>query len=188
MKKHLTAIVVMTSFAFASQFLTNGDFEEPLTVGWLQSVYGSNTIINRATDYDPDPDYEAYVYKYGYGTTGSGHARLYQTVEIPTTYIDFMVNAKIYAHDNHASAWCGAAVVIAYLSESNTLLGETRICARSVGCPWQNTATLHIISVPDSFWHSYSFNVHTELGNLPSADPSAVKKIQVALFDTTLSC
>lgn len=177
-------IIFMLGISSAGTFLTNGDFEQELNIGWEQITNGSNIIINRATNYDPDPDYEAYVYK----GTGSGYAKLHQIVNIPTTDLEFSVYTKLYAYDNHTSAWCGAAVVIAYLDESGSLLGDTRICARSTQCPWSNTSTHHIIEATDSLWHNYAFSINDELTNLPGVNPSAIKKIDVALFDTSYHC
>ncbi len=181
-------LVLIIGICGASNYITNGDFEQALTDGWLQSTSGTNTIITRGTNYHPDPDYEAYVRKYGYGTSGTGYATLYQIVDIPTTQIEFSVDAKLYAWDNHASAWAGTAVIIGYLDASNTLLGETRICARSAGCPWQNSANMHIILAPDSSWHNYNFNINDELSNVPAVNPSQVQKIQVSLYSHTVSC
>lgn len=184
MKKLLVLTVIICSGLFGANLLTNGAFEQPLSTGWLQATSGVNVTINRATTYDPDPDYEAYVYK----GSGSGYARLYQVVDIPSTDIDFSVNAKLYAWDNHASAWTGACLLISYLNESNSLLGATRICARSQGCPWNNSSTHHLINAVDSLWHNYAFNIDDELTNLPGVTPSAIKKIQISLLDSTYHC
>jgi len=178
------SLFIIIGMCSASVLLTNGEFELDLSTGWLQATSGSNVTINRATTYDPDPDYEAYVYK----GSGSGYARLYQVVDIPSTDLEFSVTAKVYAYDNHSSAWCGAAVVIAYLDEDGLLLGDTRICDRSTQCPWTNTSTHHIIPAVDSFWHDYAFNIDDELGNLTGVNPADVKKIKVSLFDSTYHC
>jgi hypothetical protein len=178
------ALLFIVSICGASVLLENGDFEQDLATGWLQATSGSNTTINRATNYDPDPDYEAYVYK----GSGSGYARLYQVIDIPSTDIDFSVDAKLYAWDNHASAWAGSCVLISYLNESNSLLGATRICVQSQGCPWNNSSTHHLINATDSLWHNYAFNIDDELTNLPGVTPSDIKKIQISLLDSTYHC
>ena len=180
--------LIILSFLFVTpvlgvELIANGDFEEPLTTGWESVTSGSNIIINRAINYDPDPDYEAYVYK----GTGSGYARLYQIVDAPTTDLDFAVNTKLYAYAT-ATAWSGAAVVISYLDEQSSLLGETYICDRSTYCPWANTPTCHIIPAPDSLWHNYGFNIDDELTNLSGVNPSDIKKIQISLYCQTYWC
>ena len=176
--------LILYTQVLALEIITNGDFEEPLSTGWQESTSGSNITINRATSYDPDPDYEAYVGK----STGSGYARLYQIVNIPATDLDFSVNAKLYAYDNHTSAWAGGAVVISYLDEYSSLLGETYICYRSTQCPWTNSSTSHLIEASDSLWHNYGFNIENELTNLSGVNPSDIKKIQVSLFNQIYHC
>ena len=182
--KHTVIILLSIALANAGVLLTNGDIELDLDTGWSQSSSGVNVTIDRATTYDPDPDYEAQVYK----GTGSGYARLFQAVDIPTTDLEFSVYAKVYAYDNHTTAWCGAGVIISYLNENGSLLGDTRICMRSTQCPWSNSATRHIIEATDSMWHNYAFNIDAELTNLPGVNPANVKKIEVALFDSTYHC
>jgi hypothetical protein len=182
--KYTFIFLVPLAFGSASMLITNGDFEQALSTGWQQQVTHAAATISRATNYDPDPDYEARVYQ----GSGSGYARLYQVVDIPLTNLEFSVNAKCYAYDNHSSAWTAAAVIISYYNESGTLLGDTRICATSTQCPWSNSSTRHIILVPDSSWHNYAFNIDHDLTYLPGVVPANVKKIGVSLFDTTYHC
>lgn len=182
--KYWLILFLCAAVGNAAVLLTNGDFELDLDTGWSQATSGVNITISRATNYDPDPDYEAQVYK----GSGSGYARLFQATDIVTTDLEFSVYAKVYAYDNHATAWCGAGVIISYLNENGSLLGDTRICMRSTQCPWTNTSTHHIIQVPDSFWHNYAFNIDDELTNLSGVSPVDVKTIEVALFDSTYHC
>lgn len=183
--RRLLLLAFIVAFSFASNYVVNGDFEQPITQGWYQSTAGSGYTITRGTGYDPDPDYEAYLNK---ATGSGGHAMIYQTRSIPTTNIEFSVHAKMYAWDNHSSAWAGATVIIAYLDASNAVLGQTRICYKSPQNPWQNSPTMHIIQVYDSLWHDYNFNIEDELGNLSDVEPEDVKKIRVALLDTIYHC
>lgn len=180
MKTYLITILALASFTFASQFLTNGDFEEPLINGWQESKYGTNSLIDRDTGYDGDPDYEVFVYK----GTGDGYVQLYQIVDVPTTDLAFSVNAKLYAHSTSASCWAGAAVVISYLNESDSLLGETMICYRSYACPWTSTNTRHIIAVTDSLWNNYTLNIDDELLNLSGVNAADIARIQISLLTT----
>jgi hypothetical protein len=182
--KYIITILLGAAIAHAGVLLTNGDMELDLGTGWSQASSGASVTINRATTYDPDPDYEAQVYK----GSGSGYARLFQIVNIPTTDLEFSVSAKIYAYDNHSTAWCGAGVIISYLNENGSLLGDTRICMLSTQCPWSNSPTRHIIQTTDSMWHNYAFNIDNELADLSGVNPSLVKKIGVALFDSTYHC
>jgi hypothetical protein len=182
MKKCFIIICVFSSFTFASQFLTNGNFEQPLTTGWLQTDYGANCVINRATNYDTDPDYEVCVYK----GDGTGYVKLYQAVRVPTTDLEFSTNAKLQVWGTSFDCWAGAAVCISYLDESGTLLGNTMICARTQACPWENGATCHIIEVADTLWHTYTLNVDDELVNLPGVHQDEITTIQVELLAQTV--
>jgi hypothetical protein len=175
----------MIGIGAASNYIDNGDFEQPLSVGWVQTAAGGGTTINRGTTYDPDSDYEVYLYK-ATGTTG--YAQLWQIADVPTGNLDVSLNAKLYAWDNHTDAWAGAAVVIAYLDDANTQLGETRIANMSAGCPWANTADRHIIAIYDSLWHNYSFNIYDELANVPAVDPDEVAKIKITLDAQVVHC
>lgn len=176
-------LLTMCSIAFAGNIIINGTYEQDLNVGWLQNVYGGT--ITRATNYDPDPDYEVQAYK----SAGSGYAKLYQTVifDFPVSDLSFAIDAKLWAYDNNADTlcWAAAAVIVSYMNSSGTRLGDTRICMKTTPCPWVSTSTRHIISVFDSLWHQYSFNIATELGNLPGIDPGSVRRIEIALYDTT---
>jgi hypothetical protein len=177
-------IILAVGICFANNYIVNGDFEQTQTVGWTQTTYGGASIY-RSTSYDPDPDYEVYLYKAS-GTTG--HAMLYQTVDVPTTQIDFKITAKLWAWDNYSGAWAGAGVFITYLDGSNNRLGDTRICMRSSDCPWADSPISHIMPVYDSLWHSYSFNIQAELANLPGINVLDIDKIKISLVDSVVHC
>ena len=166
-----------------SELIINGDFEQPLSTGWGQIIYGPNGVIDRATDYDPDPDYEAYVYK----GSETGFAQLFQVVGIPSTNLDFSIDLKLYAYAN-STAWAGAAVLISYSDQNNVLLGQTYICARTTHCPWTENSTTHIIDASDSEWHYYGFNIDEELTRFAGVNPSDVAKIQISLYCKTSHC
>ncbi|HEX7321193.1 MAG TPA: hypothetical protein VF399_12665 [bacterium] len=184
MVKSMAALLVAACFVSASNLTVNGDFELPFTTGWIDTASNLTATFTQATTFDADPNYEACV-EVG---TAAGYATLLQVVELPSTNVNFSVNAKLYAYDNHASAWTGAAVVLTYLNRFGSRIGSTRICARSTENPWVNTSTMHIIPAADSLWHAYAFNINTELGNLPGINPSDVQQIEVSLFDTTYHC
>ncbi len=185
MRKVLLLLPLALIIGFSQGLITNGTFEQDLSVGWTSYMadptYGYDTII-RGTDYEPDVDYEAYTLStFGYVT------RLYQTVDIPSTNCAFSTKAKIVAFDNDYDTlcWSASAVVLYYLNSAGATLGETRICQFSAPCPWQNSPTVHLIVAADTLWHNYSFGLNTELANLPGVTPSQVSKIRVCLLDTT---
>jgi hypothetical protein len=115
--------------------------------------------------------------------------RVFQVFTIPSTDLDFAANLKLYAWDNDpADPWAGAALIVSYHDDFENMLGETFICAFSDNCPWTNTPTRHLITVSDSSWHPYSFNIDTELSNLPGVDPADIKKVKVSLYTQTYHC
>lgn len=186
MRKYLILLVMM-GLAMGSNYVTNGDFEQAFTNGWTEYSPDGYGYFTRSTTYDPDPNYEAYGYRYGSGGMGAGYDKLYQTFDIPLTNLDFSANVRLDAWDN-GSSWCGAALSIYYHNGSGQVIGVTRICRYSGGCPWSNTSSQHLIYASDTSWHNYSFNIETELGNLSAVDPEDVAAITVALIDTAYNC
>jgi hypothetical protein len=183
MQKYISLLFVV-AFGSASVLLTNGNFEQDLSIGWVTAQSGYGITINRGTTYEPDADYEVYALV---DSSGGGCAKVYQTVDIPTTDLSFSIKAKMHAYDNNADAlcWAGAAIVISYLDGTGNVLGDTRIYRMTDPCPWANSSTRHLISAVDTLWHTYSFNVNSELANLPGVNPASVKKVSVCVFDTT---
>jgi hypothetical protein len=168
--------------------LSNGDFEQNLSVGWTAIFQGqlSTDTIDRATTFNPDPDYEARVKKYD-----ATSAKLFQTVYIPTTDLQFSADVSLYAYEYTSTEpyWAQASVVLYYLDNNNNILGQTRICHNSPHCPYNSSNTFHMIQVAaPSTWYNYTFNIDDELDNLSGVDPSDIAKIQVALYDTTDGC
>jgi hypothetical protein len=180
-------LLLLVGLAVGSNYVENGDFEQAFTVGWTEYSPGSYGYFTRGTTYDPDPNYEAYGYRYGSGGLGSGYDKLYQKFDIPITNLDFSANVKLDAWDSGTS-WAGAALSIYYHNVNDAVIGVTRICRISAGCPWTNTSTQHLIYASDTNWHSYSFNLEDELGNLSGVDPEDVAAITIALIDTAYNC
>lgn len=187
MYKYLCVLLIL-NMAYAGVLLTNGDFEQTLDMGWTQRIQGGSTqdTIDRQRHFHPDGDYEARVKKYD-----DAYAKLWQTVAIPTTNLEFSVYTRLYSHEYNVAGlnWISAAIVLAYIDENDNLLGETRICHNSPHCPYTNTPTFHMIPhVDPNSWSAYSFNLNDELINLPGIIPSDIAKISVALYDTTNGC
>jgi hypothetical protein len=188
MNKYLIILLLFVSISLAGHLAVNGDFEESLNIGWSTAfgLQSSLDTIDRQTYYDADPDYEVRVKKYD-----EKFAKLYQTIDIPTTDLEFSINAKLYAleYGTSASYWAAAAICLRYLDANGAQLGETRIAHKSTHCPWTNTNTIHLITVTDpNNWHAYNFNIATELTNLPLVNGNNIRKIQIALLDTTNGC
>lgn len=177
MYRYLT-LLFLAVLGSASVLITNGDFEQDLSVGWTETINGSNTSILRQTNYDPDPDYEAYVYK----GTGDGYAKLAQTAHVPTTDLQFSVSVKLMASSNSTTCWAGAAFVLTYMDNSGEILGTTMICRMSSASTWTNSPTRHLIVAADTNWNDYAFNINAEMDNLPGINPVDVARIEVSLY------
>jgi hypothetical protein len=187
MYKYLILLLII-GFCSAGHLLTNGDFEQPLNVGWSSAIGTTlpQDTIDRQIYFQPDLDYEARVKKYD-----ATHVILCQTVNIPTTDLEFSVSANFFAQEYNSTTtyWAAAAVCLRYLDNNDVLLGETRIAYKTPHCPWTQSNTLHIISeMFSNTWNTYSFNVNSELANLTGVNPADIRKIQVAIIDTTDGC
>ncbi len=176
-----------TQHQVSNKSIVNGDFEQDLSIGWLRKTSGLSYSdnIDRATNLDSDVDYEVVLEK-----VSAGYIKLFQTVDISTTNLNFSVSANMRAveHNPYASYWAAAAICLRYLNENNVLLGETRIARRSLHCPWQNSSTFHIINVTTENWQTHSFNLRDELQNLTAVNFDDIRKIQIVLMDTTNGC
>ncbi|MCS7258011.1 MAG: hypothetical protein NZ601_01360 [candidate division WOR-3 bacterium] len=186
--KFVLIVCSVVNLLSAGELLTNGNFEQPLDIGWYSTIVTATSYdtIDRQTFFHPDPDYEVRVKKYD-----AVCAKVYQTISIPTTDLDFSVNAKLYAYEYTptASYWAAAAIILRYLDDNNNWLGETRITYKTPHSPWINTSTVHLINAPDpNNWYQYNFNLNSELANLSGINSSAIRKIQVLLMDTTNGC
>ncbi len=178
MQRYL-ALLLIVGISSAGVYITNGDFEEPLETGWFQGSSGSGVMtIVRAPNYDPDPDYEVFVHK----GDGTGSIELFQTVVIPTTDLEFSINAKLIVFGTSAQCWSGSGVILWYLNASNVVLGSSKIIAGTAACPWQSNDSCHVIDAMDTLWNNYAFNIDDELVNIPAVNGSDVAKIQVSLL------
>ncbi|MEO0078683.1 MAG: hypothetical protein ABIK86_06780, partial [candidate division WOR-3 bacterium] len=75
----LSVMLLVFGPALGQNMITNGDFEQDLSVGWTQNPVGAGThTFDRGTGYHPDPDYEAYLQQY----SGAGSTALDQMVSV----------------------------------------------------------------------------------------------------------
>jgi hypothetical protein len=181
--KVLLVIALALGLASAQNLLTNGDFEQDLTVGWTQTQGGGSYVtFDRSTDYQPDPDYEARDSIY----SGNGCGMLSQTVDVPGPLTTLSFQAAFAIYGASSSCWPVACVTVGYCDASSNLLGETRYYYHDSYCTWAPTSTLSLINVTDPNWNRYELNVADELNqHLPGVNPGMVTKLRVALFDTT---
>lgn len=179
----LGAAGAMFPAAGTTELLTNGDFETPLTDGWTTETSGYDVTFDRATGYEPDPDYEVKVAK----GTGSGFARLSQTVALPG--LDAVLSADLKVTTSATvTAWAVAVLSIEYLDETGHLLGETYIGDLSRYCPWVSTEALHLIEVDPFVWATHTLALDEELANLPAVDPFEVLAVRLSLLAYVDDC
>lgn len=179
----LFALPVLFGLVLGQNLLTNGNFEQELSVGWspVMSGLGSHSA-ERAVWRHPDPDYECWVQQYD----GSGSTRLEQTVNVPHVNLDFSFAAQFAIGGGSSTCWPVASVILEYLNASGAMLGETRFYYHNAYCNWVPTSTVSLIDIGSPDWMSYNLNVAEEIrDNLPGMNASQVRKIRVAFYDYT---
>jgi hypothetical protein len=183
MKKLVLILPLLVAAGFAQELLTNGDFEQDLSVGWTQSYGGLGTpTFDRSTAYQPDLDFEARCSLY----SGAGWCRLGQTVDVPGPTLALSFWASFADSGTSSTCWPVAYVSVVYKDADGNALGETRVYHHDAYCTWFSGPTLHLIDVPDHDWHEYTLDIASELNtNLPGVNAGDVNKVEVALADTT---
>ncbi len=181
--KLLLLLPLLAGFGFAN-LLTNGDFEQDLTVGWTytDSGYGTHQA-DRQTGYHPDPDFEAMTYQYD----NPGWARLSQRVDVPGVMLELRFSASFEEAGGSSTCWPAACVSICYYGTGSTLLGETRYYY-STYADWTPSSTLSLHRITNPAWTDYWLNIADEVStNLPGIDPGDVIQVDVALLSYTYS-
>jgi len=181
--KVLLLVTAALGVTFGQNLLVNGDFEQELSVGWVQDTggYGYMTFA-RDTAYEPDPDYEALDSLY----SGNGISKLGQTVDVPGPALHLSFRANFGIGAGSSTCWPVACVAVGYLDSDDNRLGETRFFYHNEYCDWVPSGTFSLINVTDPNWNQYELDVADELSqNLPDVDPGDVSRIEVALLDTT---
>jgi hypothetical protein len=178
----LIPVLLLAAVAFGQELLTNGDFEQDLTVGWTHIDSGSGTHeVARDVGYEPDPDYEAYVYMYD----NPGSTILVQTVETPRTMLELSFRAAFAESSGSSTCWPAACVSVFYYNATDALLGETKYYY-STYANWTPTPTLSLYHVTNPDWSEYTLDIEEELAtNLTGVDPGQVTKIGVAMVAYT---
>ncbi|MBN2537186.1 hypothetical protein JXB37_02795 [candidate division WOR-3 bacterium] len=171
--------------ALGQNLLTNGDFEQELTVGWTQEKQGIGLQdFTRDTGYDPDPDYEARVYQY----SGPGIMKLGQLVPLPDTGYELSFRANFRIEDGSPSCWPVGSVGIEYCNAAEEVLGRSLFYLHDEFCTWTNSPTEHLVEVTDPDWREYRFQLGEELrSHLTGVDPADVSKVRVLIYNYTSS-
>jgi hypothetical protein len=183
MRRTTILLTLLLALAFGQNLLTNGDFEQDLSVGWTRdsSGYGYR-VVDRRADLQPDPDYEARCSLY----SGAGSIALRQSVDVPHSYLGVSFHAKFDVYGTSSTCWPVAYVGIGYLDDANNLLGETRVYHHNTYCTWVPTGTLSLIEVTNPDWTEYYVDVVQELSeHLPGVNPADIRKVRISLADTT---
>ncbi len=183
-KLFVLILTVAFSIGLGQELLTNGNFEQELTVGWTyaDSGYGTHRVL-RGTEYQPDPDYEADVYQYD----NPGWTRLSQMVDVPGIALTLSFWAKFFQSGGTSTCWPAACVQVRYYDANTSLLGETRYFY-STYATWVPSPTLSLYRITNPDWNYYELNIADEITqNLPGVNPADVAKIEVALWSYTYS-
>jgi hypothetical protein len=184
MKYTILVLSSLLALGLGQNLLTNGDFEQELTVGWTYADSGVGTHeALRDTLFHPDPDYEAYTYQYD----NPGWAVLSQTVDVPGINLLFSFWGKFEEAGGSSSCWPAACFRVCYRDGGGALLGETRYYY-STYADWVPSPTLSLYRVTNPDWTRYDLDVTSELAqNLPGVNPADVARVEVSLWSYTYS-
>ena len=175
-------LVLLASLAPASNLLTNGDFEQPLTVGWQEDVRhlaGSESFDRWDSLGQPVPGHAARVYKYL-----AYHASLYQVADVPNANVTLAFDGRFQIAGGSSTCWPTGAVVVSYLDVAGNELGCTMILLRNQYNSWVESDTMHFHDVENpGEWERYEFDVAQEIADyLPGVTAVDVRKVKVQLF------
>ena len=180
MRKLFVLVAVIVAAGFGQGMLVNGDFEQPIDVGWQLDTAGY-VFVNRDVAYHPDGDYElldSLLYQ--------GRGRVYQIVDVPGPRLLLSFWAKFEIGGGSSTCWPVAGVTVGYYNDLDILLGETRIYHHNEYCTWLPAGNLSLIEVVNPDWSQYSLDIADELAqNLPGVDPQQIRKVGISVFDTT---
>ena len=179
----LLVLPLLLGIALGQNLLTNGDFEQDMSVGWTATQGGAGShVVERYMGQHPDPDYEVLVQQ----VSGSGWTKCHQIVDITDVDVEVSFWAQFYIGGGWSTCWPVTAVFIEYLDENGLFLGDTRICHHNAYWNWVPTSTRHLITVTNPDWTEYTYDIRQELdNNLPGVNVADVAKIGVALYDYT---
>jgi hypothetical protein len=166
----------------AANLVANGDFEQPLDVGWTDTVVGyvGEGRFERADTFgQPVSGYAAKVWK-----TLADYASLFQVVDIPDANVNLTFDARFSIGGGSSTCWPVAVFMVRYLDDAGNHLGKTRYYLHDQYCTWEQRDTSSLIEItnPDH-WASYQLSVRDELqNNLTGINPDAVRKLCIELF------
>jgi hypothetical protein len=175
-------LALLAGGAFADELLVNGTFEQPMDVGWTDTVvgsYGAARFEWSDTLGSPTANYAVKVYK-----TLANYASLSQSVAVTDVDAVLSLDARLRIGGGSSTCWPVAAIIVGYYNAAGTSLGNTRIYLHDQYCTWARSDTMSLIEVttPD-VWHRYDLDIAQELAtNLPGINPAEVARLQVNLY------
>ncbi len=175
------AVLVLAGLGSA-QMVENGDFEQPLDVGWsdtIVGVVGEGRFERTDTLGQPVPGFAARVYK-----TLASYASLYQTVDIPDVDVTLSFDARFRIGGGSSTCWPVAVFMVRYLDETGRHLGKTRFYLHDQYCNWVRSDTSNLIEINNpERWDNYELSIRDELqNNLTGINPSLVRKLCLELY------
>ena len=175
----LLAVLAALAAPVTAQTVINGDFEQPLDVGWKESTY-SQAGIQSYDRWDTlgHPTYAARVYKYL-----ASFASLSQNVTVPGPDYTLSLDARLRIGGGSSTCWPVAAFIVRYLDQNGIELGNTKFYMHSPYATWTSSDTAHLIDCNSvAGWQNYSLRIREELvQNLPGVSPDAVREVTLEL-------
>lgn len=177
-----SALLLALSGAGFGNLFVNGDFEQPLEVGWEQVVYtlaGEQSFDRWDTLGQPTPGYAARVFKYL-----AYYASLGQEVAVPGAAVTLSFDSRMKLAGGSSTCWPTAAAVVSYLDADARELGSTMFLLRDQYNDWRESDTLkfHDVELPGE-WTHYNLDVAQEIADhLPGVDAGSVRRVGVKFF------
>ena len=109
-------ILALAGPAAAGELLVNGDFEQPLDVGWIDTakVEVGTFLFERADTFgQPTPGYAAKAYK-----MLARYASLYQTVDVADVDLTLSFDARLKIGGGSSTCWLPTTMVARRTAES----------------------------------------------------------------------
>ncbi|MBM3322771.1 hypothetical protein FJY69_04780 [candidate division WOR-3 bacterium] len=163
-----------------ANLLVNGDFEQPLEVGWKDTVYSmaGDYRFERSDTFGSGTGYAMKARKYL-----AKFASVRQAVAVTGTDLDLSFDAKLVWGSGSSTCWPVAAVFVRYLDAAGAELGATCYNNHSPYSTWTGNDTLHLVEVTSFDWNRYQLHVGQELStNLPGVNGAAVAQVMVDMF------
>jgi hypothetical protein len=174
------ALLALAAGARATELIVNGGFEQPLEVGWSDTVYQqAGAWLFERSDTCGQPGNVARVRK-----DLAAYAALVQTVDVPDVDLVFSYSGRFRIGGGSSTCWPAAALILRYLGSGGIELGNTKYVLHNEFCTWGNSDTAHIIEVENpEVWVAYNLEIAREIAdNLPGVNAAQVAQIKVEIY------